>query len=100
MGVKDHIDDSEFCYVAGYTYYLHGYYINEADDEEEEGRKLIRRCSELSENESLKALANNFNKKHSKWKKYERMENAKEICAELFPSDSILDEYFRTIIIR
>jgi len=95
LGAKKYIDDPEFCYVAGYIHYLHGCYIYGIDTEDE-GRNLVQRCLKLSKNESLRALADNFIEKRPT-KKVQRDGKCKKICNELFPSDSILDRYFRTI---
>jgi len=99
LGMKEHIDSPEFCFVAGYVYYK-GQFIYETPYDEKRASYLMKRCFELSKNKSMKALAKHYIEVFCPEYRFHGMENAEEICEELFPSDSVLDEDFREYLIE
>ena len=96
-GLKEYAQNSEFCYVAGYTLGLHWFYI-QSKYPERKGMELMQKCYDIAKNESIKALAKNFLDNAVPNKKYKHLDNAEQICAELFPSISELDKYFKEIL--
>lgn len=100
FGCKNFNDCEKFCYIAGYTLGLHGFYIGE--NYEKNGLTLMKKCFKICEDDNLKALAQNFieNAKINNYAKYITLDNAVNICKELFPNNSMLDMYFKEIFLK
>lgn len=97
LGLDKFIDNNKFCFVAGYTLDLHGFYIDKAY--EQKGIVLMNKCIELSKNKYLKLLACYFvdNAKKSRLKKIRLKKEDKHYLFLLFPNNSMIDVYFREI---
>jgi len=98
LALKNFDNHSEICFIVGYTLYLDWMYLGK--QYENRGIQLMQICYEKATDEKLQALAKNFLDNCPPNKKYKRLENAEQICAKLFPSDSELDNYFRKILIK
>lgn len=100
LGYKNFNDCEKFCYIAGYTLSLHGFYIGE--NYEKNGLPLMKKCFDICEDDNLKALAQNFieNAKINKYAKYKVLDNAVNICKKLFPNQSMLDMYFKEVFLK
>lgn len=95
IGLELYPDSERFCYIAGYTLSLHGIYIN--SEYEKKGLQLMSHCEEVAISPAIKRLAQIFIEK-SKRKKVTLSAQEKEIIQELFPSESMLDNYFKQIV--
>lgn len=95
IGLNDFCNDPIFCLIAGYTLLLHGFYFDL--QYEKKGLELIKNCLIISDDRMTKQLAEHFINGSSK-NSYKKLENAKEICNKMFPTKSILDNYFREIL--
>ena len=93
LGNKDYRLDPEFCFVAGYTCYLHGFYVDEKSNHEERGLKFIKHCIDSTCNKTMKAIATSILDGPAK----KRRVNV-EARNNLFPSDSFIDKYFRAVV--
>ncbi len=94
-GDKKFNESEKFCYIAGYTLSLHGFHIGKSY--EKSGLILMKKCFEICTNKNLKIIAQNFieNEEIKINKKYKAIQNSQNICNELFPSNSMLDSYFK-----
>ncbi len=92
VGLTEYNDNPQFCFIAGYTLSLHGFFINE--QYEQKGHWLIQKCFSLSHDGHLKEIANNL---LCNMKKKKRLKDSESICRDLFPSESLLDKYFVNI---
>ena len=83
-------------YVVGYVLCLHGFYFGAKY--EQTGREILSECAKQSSDECIKKLAESFiaNEKKYAAKKYPSYDLSD--CLKLFPSESLLDRYFRRII--
>lgn len=93
--VSEELDDLAG-YVVGYVLSLHGFYFGAGY--EEAGRTLILKCAEKSTDARIRKLAERFiaGEKRRATKKYPPCDMSD--CLELFPSESLVDGYFRRII--
>ena len=89
IGLRDYTSDERFDYVAGYLLDLHWMYLGASY--EGIGLELMRKCSEISEDERIKALALSFLKN-------DKLSNPETVVKMLFPSNSELDTYFSYVI--
>ena len=89
-GLKAFYDSDCFCFAAGYTLGLHGFYFDLKY--ESQGHTLMERCRLITLNDRLLGLAN-YNLGNQKFpyknKSYYKM---------LFPNNSIIDQYFCEMI--
>ncbi len=93
LGKEQFSRNEKFCFIAGYTLCLHGFYLGE--DYEKEGLSLIKTCLEISKNLNLRIIVQSFYENETKRK--QKAINYKNICEELFPYGSMLDMYFKEI---
>lgn len=97
VGWENFNDYEKFCYIAGYTLSLHGFYINE--NYEQIGLTFMKKCFEISTTKEIKVLAEYFIQNAIKRKKLNQSA-INEACQNLFPTDSILDSYFKEIYMK
>ena len=98
-GQKKYFNSPEFLYVAGYTLGLHWFFLYPKYDEKT-GLTFMKQCYKISPDINLQALANNFIKNSSYGKKSNILEHSMDICSKLFPSNSLIDQYFRSVLIK
>ena len=98
IGIKQFMTNPIFDFIAGYSLSLHGIFLDSVfgGKYEKEGIRLIKSCLELSKDNSLGKVAENF-LLNEKSRKHVSLGNSTIICKELFNSDSILDKYFLEI---
>ena len=94
IGIQTACDNQYFNFIAGYTLSMNGFLIN--SEYESKGILFMKNCYEISDDLSLKLLADNF-LKNEKCKKHVPLKNSKKICADIFSGDSLLERYFCTI---
>lgn len=95
IGIQDFSDNPCFNFIAGYTLGLHYVYISVYRSDQKEYIKFMAKAAQQSINLEIKLLAKNFianEKSHG----YIYLNN-NDIIYSLFPSDSLLDIYFRQI---
>ena len=89
-GVKEFFDSDCFCFVAGYTLKLHGFYFD--FEYESKGQMLMERCRQITLDDRLLGFANyNMGNKKFPYK-------SKEYYKKLFANNSIIDQYFCEMI--
>ncbi len=93
-GILEVCDDSYFCFIAGYTLSLHGFYINE--EYEKKGNRLIQACLNSTSDALLRQLAENF-MMNERSIHYIHVKDGKSICERFFNGKSLLDGYFNRI---
>jgi hypothetical protein len=98
LGLQEYSNKPELCYIIGYTLGL-DWFVVDQNYGDNRGIQLMRKCYDITTNENLKSLAKNFLDNSPPNSKHKKLDNAKYICAELFPSDSELDKFFREIFI-
>lgn len=96
IGFEEYNYDSRFCFIAGYSLSLHGFYIEEYKNNYERiGIALLNRASNSN--------VYNFKKfvsiiiEHQEQRKYSRLKIKKAILDEVFCNDSLLEKYFKEI---
>lgn len=95
IGFKEFYDDPSFCFIAGYTLALHGFFIDGGTnaDQEELGYSLIKKCQQTTDNDTLKDVSACFLKR--RWVKKIVSSGLKEDRLKLlFDTDSLIDKYF------
>lgn len=97
-GEKKYSNVPEILFISGYTLGLHWFFLDSKYNKKT-GIELMKHCYEISSDLSMKKLSNYFIHNDLKSKKNIVLEQASEICNELFPSDSMIDRYFRSVLI-
>lgn len=97
-GEKNYSNVPEILFVSGYTLGLHWFFLDSKYNKKT-GIEFMKRCCEISSDLSMKKLSNYFIHNDLKSKKNIVLEQASEICNEMFPSDSMTDRYFRSVLI-
>lgn len=87
LGEEKYSENSEFSLIVGYILSIHGFYLDIVDYQ----KQSIQMLQSVND-KNLELLAKYF----ITGQKTEDFEFA---CRELFPSDSMLDKYFREILI-
>lgn len=98
-GQKRYFKFPEFLYVAGYTLGLHWFFLYPKYNETT-GLALMKRCYDLNTDINLQVLSNNFIKNSSQSKRNIILDNLKEISSKLFPSNSLIDQYFCSVLLK
>ena len=92
IGLKDYQNNDEVCFLLGYTFYLHGFFIKDITKNEVLGLELIQKSKKITNNDELKSILEIFINRH-KNKKTKKI----NCSSKLFKSNSILDTYFKEI---
>lgn len=96
IGLNNYKEDPAFCFIAGYTLLLHGFYIDEYNTNSELiGIALLKKATNTT-NVNLKELVNLI-LKIQRQKKYESLKMNKKALDELFNHDSLLEQYFKEL---
>lgn len=94
IGFKDYAQEPSFCFIAGYTLLMHGFYIsNYRRNSEEKGKELLSLAAR--NNENIGEIANLIIVMNSQ-KKYEP-NKYKLKYNNLFNNGSLLDNYFKEL---
>ena len=92
IGLNCFQNNAEVCFLLGYTFYLHGFFINNSTKNEMVGLELIEKSLQITNNEELKSILEIFIRRHKNKK------TKKISCpSKLFKTNSILDTYFKEI---
>ena len=97
LSLKEYLDNEKTCFILGYTLDLHGFYIDE--QYYKKGKELMRRCFEIATIKEIKTLAEDF-LLNSKKKRQLNQNIINEACQKLFPTNSVLDSYFKEIYMK
>lgn len=92
IGLNDYQSKDEVCFLLGYTFYLHGFFIKDTTKNEIIGLKLIQKGLQITKNEELKSILEIFISRH-KNKKTKKI----NCSSKSFKTNSILDTYFKEI---
>ena len=97
LSLEKYTDNEKICFVLGYTLDLHGFCIDESYCKK--GKELMKRCFEITTTNEIKILVERFllNPKKQKALNQSKINDA---CKKLFPTDSILDSYFKKIYMK
>lgn len=90
LGKEIMADDLEFCLIAGFITKLHGFCID-IFNYEEQGLLMLQNSVQKSKDPNIIVLANYFIS-------HEKSKNFDEISKSMFPSESLVDEYFKSIL--
>ena len=95
IGFKEFYDSPFFCFIAGYTLALHGFFIEgEAHvDQEERGYSLMKKCLKTANDDILKEVSDCFLKRRNATNigSFGLKEDRLKL---LFDTDSLIDKYF------
>ncbi len=86
--------DERVAYIAAYTLYLDGFIIDE--QYEVKAKALMNKCKEIAHNEDILCLVEYFDA-NTQWHKHSVPNPSQESLQRLFPTDSLLDDYFKCI---
>ena len=93
MGINEYSECAYFCFIAGYTLLMHGFFIDEYKSNHEQlGLDMLNKAYDLG-NVYLKELVNCI-LKYRKQKKYKRLSIKEASLRALFTNNSLLDDYF------
>ena len=96
IGLNNYKEDPAFCFIAGYTLLMNGFYIDEYNTNSELiGIALLKKAANTT-NVNLKELVNLILKIHRQ-KKYEPLKMNKKTLDKLFNHDSLLEQYFKEL---
>ena len=98
IGFNKFSNSSYFCFIAGYTLALHGFFISDESNinQEEKGYSLIKKCEQTSKNAILKNISACFLERRNSKKIIDSNLTEVQLKA-LFNTDSLLDRYFINI---
>lgn len=97
MALDKYTDDEKICFILGYTLNLHWFYLDETYSNK--GKELMKRCVEIATKKEIKTLAEFFLANKKGRKSIDRG-TINETCKKLFPSDSVLDSYFKEVFTK
>ena len=96
VGLEQYLNNSGFCFIAGYTILLHGFYLEEyIINYQQIGLDLIKKINN-SNDENLKEIVN-IVFEYQKQKKYKRLKINHEVLEQIFYGDSLLEKYFKEL---
>ena len=96
IGLKNYLNVPSFCFIAGYTLLMHGFYIEEYKDTYEElGLNLLNSVCYSTEH-NLKEIASIIIE-YQKQKRYKPLKLQSEVVKQLFHGESLLEDYFREL---
>lgn len=98
IGISDFSQCADVCLIIAYTLNLLWFYLGK--EYEKVYSELYRKSIEIGQDNNIGKLSSHLylNSFTSRSKKYNRIEYPDQICQDLFPTDSILDCYFREIL--
>lgn len=92
IGINNFSNYADVCLITAYTLNLHWFYLGK--EYEKIYPDLYKKSIEIGRDNNVGQLASYF----LKHKLYTQIDNSKLICQDLFPTESILDKYFREIL--
>ncbi|MBE5731020.1 MAG: hypothetical protein E7350_03635 [Clostridiales bacterium] len=96
IGFDKYENDVGFCFIAGYTLLLHGFYIEEYKANNDSVAIDLLKNAEKTDNAYLKELVGCVLKMHSQ-KKYKPLKVKGEALRELFKNGSLLESYLKEL---
>ncbi|GEM_PF-4299212 len=98
VGFGQYLNVPSFCFIAGYSILMHGFYIEEyKDNYEQVGLDLLQKVNN-SITDNLKEIVNIIFE-YQKQKKYKPLKVKHEVLEQIFHGDSLLEEYFKELYI-
>lgn len=96
IGLEQYLKVASFCFIAGYSLLMHGFYIEKYKyNYEQIGLGLLKKANN-STNDNLKEVVNVI-LEHSKQRKYKPLKVKHEVLEQIFHGDSLLEEYFKEL---
>jgi len=92
IAIQDFGNCADVCLIVGYTLNLHWFYFGK--EYEKKYTSFYERSIEISHEKNIGRLASYF--LHHNYNS--QIDNLKIICDDLFPTESLLDRYFREIL--
>ena len=93
IGLESYRDMDDFCFIAGYTILLHGFYTNKYKyNHKQLGRNLLKNIKDSNLTEIVKVVLD-----MEKQKRYHPLKVKDGIVDKLFAGDSLLDNYFQEL---
>lgn len=96
IGIKRFSFDGWFCFIVGYILHLHGFLLGDGTEYELIAETLLWNCIVSSDDHRSKQMAKALLENRAIGDAISAGE--KEEFLELFPNDSLIDEYFRHMI--
>ena len=98
FGLQKHIEEPTFCFIAGYTLLLHGFFMQKFQDNYREQAIILINKAYLNSNDNLKKIAKNILSKEEGGKRNNNNYLGKDIIKIVFNSESLLDKYFVEVL--
>lgn len=96
VGLEQYPNNSGFCFIAGYSILMHGFYLDEYKmNYQQVGIELLNKAIH-SADKNLQEVVNVI-LKHSKQRKYKPLKVKYEVLEQIFHGDSLLEEYFKEL---
>lgn len=93
IGFENYFNNPNFCFVAGYSLLMHGFYIEEYKNNYEQlGISVLKKVIDSNEF-NLKEVVNIIFE-YQKQKKYKPLKIKQEVLEQVFDKDSLLEKYF------
>lgn len=96
VGLKKFYNEPSFCFIAGYTLMLHGFYVETyKSNYEQVALDLLKKASN-STVDNLKEIVNIIFE-YKKQKKYRRLKVKLEVLEQIFRGESLIEKYFKEL---
>ena len=96
LGFIDYSNDPHFCFIAGYSILMHGFYIEEYKNNYEQVGVNLLNCAKVFNEPKLKEVVNII-LEYQEQKKYKIIKVKQETLNMLFSNDSLLENYFKKL---
>ncbi len=98
IGLREYSNDPHFCFVAGYSILMHGFYIEEYKNNYEQVGVNLLNCAKVFNEPKLKEVVNII-LEYQEQKKYKILKVKQETLNMLFSNDSLLENYFKKLYV-
>lgn len=96
LGFEQYLNVPTFCFIAGYSLLLHGFYIEEyKTNYEQVGLRMLNNAINSTDN-NLKEVANTVTLSQ-KQKKYMKPKVRREVLEQIFCGESLIERYFKEL---
>lgn len=96
VGLEQYPNVPSFCFIAGYSLLLHGFYIEKyKHNNEQTGIDLLKKANG-STADALKEIVNIVLERQKK-KRYKQLKVKHEVLEQIFHGDSLLGKYFKEL---
>ena len=96
IGFENHFDNPSFCFIAGYSLLMHGFYIEEYSTNcEKVGLNILNKINDSNETNLKEVVGIIF--EYQRQKKYRPLKIKQEVLNQKFKSESLLEQYFKEL---